>query len=605
MISLFFKRKGGETISLGTILFIVTIVAGFVFRDALPANATSAGPRSPTTATNNTSLGTISWSSPNNVFLSDNQRATVILSNDQISNYLVATGFDFSAIPDNATITGILVNIERSEEGLSTRAGIFDYAVHIVQGGTISATENKADISTAWPNSANENYASYGGVADLWGISWTTAQIKSANFGVAISAQNRKISGHPAGANESARIDHITITVEYSVLSTNEVTVGATLTQPANATEGATGIVMGVFTFLASSETAAINSIKISEKGTVNANVNLSNIKLYAQEESVCTFSGSVQIGTTQQFSGADEATIGSLNLPAGTAVPQCVFVVLDVGSSAGSGNTIEIEITAAGDVAITNGTPAGVFPVQIDGTTIIRTGMGTVISTEIDFDWVSGQTGWGEIIWSTSEPEGDVKIRVRYTMSAPCDTLIPDLDLSGNSIGFDASVSPLNISSLDTITYNRICLEATLIAGVSAAPTLNDWAITWGAPAGGYAPLGTYISSPFDTGTPSAFTAIEWNWSKTNPACASCAIRFQIQTAPDAGGTPGAWTPTWAGPEGNDGDETDYFTLSTGEIIHKNHNGNQWVRYRATLDGDGADTPVLEEVRIFYQLQI
>ena len=385
----------------------------------------------------------------------------------------------------------------------------------------------------------------------------------------------------------------------------NQITVGTTLTQPLYVVEGNTAVVMGAFTFISSASAATVNSIKISEKGTVNANANLINAKLYAQQESTCTFAGSTQIGTTQSFSAADEATFGLLELSVGTLTQQCVFVVLDVSASAGALNNIEIEITAAGDIAATGGTITGTFPVQISGSTVIRADAGTIMSTEIDFDWAAGQTSWGKAIWSTTETEGDIKLRIYYTTATACDTIIPDSALPGNSAGFDVLQSPLSIDSLNPSTYNRICLQATLIAGTNAAPTLNQWAITWGAPAGGYVVSGTYISSPFNAGTPSAFTVIEWNWSKTNPACSSCAIRLQIQTAPDAGDAPGAWTPTWAGPEGNDGDETDYFTLSTGEMIHKDHNGNQWVRYRTTLDGDGVDTPVLEEIRIFYHSQI
>jgi len=116
------------------------------------------------------------------------------------------------------------------------------------------------------------------------------------------------------------------------------------------------------------------------------------------------------------------------------------------------------------------------------------------------------------------------------------------------------------------------------------------------------YALSGTYTSAPFNTGSSGAFNVIEWKWSKTNINCGSCTVRIQIQTAPDAGDTPGVWSPTWSGPEGEDGDETDYYTLSTGELIHTDHNNDQWVRYRAALEGDSTATPILEEVKLNYQ---
>ncbi|MBI2052835.1 MAG: hypothetical protein HYT34_01155 [Candidatus Ryanbacteria bacterium] len=145
----------------------------------------------------------------------------------------------------------------------------------------------------------------------------------------------------------------------------NVVTVGTSLAQPTNVTEGNTAVVMGAFTFISSASPATITSIKVSEKGTVNANTNLSNARLYAEQEATCTFAGATQIGTNQSFTALDEATFGSLTLSVGNITQQCVFIVLDVGSSAGGGNTIEIEITASGDVAVTGASVSGTFPVQ------------------------------------------------------------------------------------------------------------------------------------------------------------------------------------------------------------------------------------------------
>ncbi|MEK9175006.1 MAG: hypothetical protein AAB795_00265, partial [Patescibacteria group bacterium] len=516
--------------------------------------------------------------------------------------------------------------------------------------------------------------------------------------------------------------------------------------------------------------------IKISEKGTVNAQPpNLTNVKLYAQEESTCTFVGSTQIGTIQSFSALEEATFTSLTLSVGTSVQQCVFVVLDVGSAAGAGGgqTVAIEISNSGDVAISNGTPAGTFPAQL-GSSPIRLDQGTIMSTEVDFDWMPGQTSWGEVILSTTETDGDVKIRIYYTVSVLCDTIVPESALAGNAVGFDAA-APINISGLNTTTYNRICLQATLVAGASAAPTLNDWAVKWGgvtmsfsqsayrlfqnednagvttafamqdtsatisgsqpfrlrllvhvggsaltqngqsfklqyAPkpsaCGAYSDItsgtaiayinnptpndgdflttsvfdpihggdttvsqtyeetnnftkskskipanqdgewdfalksngilssgtyciravkidnsvldtytvtpeikiavyttsGTYISSNFNANTPTIFSVIEWIWSKSNQSCASCNIKLQIKTAPDNGGVPGVWTPTWSGPLGNNGDELDYYTMSTGEMVHPDHNDQQWIKYRATFEGDSSATPILDEIKIYYK---
>lgn len=111
----------------------------------------------------------------------------------------------------------------------------------------------------------------------------------------------------------------------------------------------------------------------------------------------------------------------------------------------------------------------------------------------------------------------------------------------------------------------------------------------------------GFLISSAYNTGTTSAFTVIEWDGDV--PACSPvCEIKMQIQTAPDNGGAPGAWTTTWCGPEGNNGNEDDYFTTKNGELIHPDNNQAQWIRYKAILLGDTTKAPLLEEVRIYYQ---
>lgn len=112
------------------------------------------------------------------------------------------------------------------------------------------------------------------------------------------------------------------------------------------------------------------------------------------------------------------------------------------------------------------------------------------------------------------------------------------------------------------------------------------------------YAGSGYFISSAFDTGDSSSFAALFW----TENMPVGCDIKFQIKTAQDVGGFPGSWSSSWSGPEGEDGDETDYYTTSDGELIHTDHNTDQWIKYKVILSGDGSDTPVLSDVVFYYQ---
>jgi hypothetical protein len=105
----------------------------------------------------------------------------------------------------------------------------------------------------------------------------------------------------------------------------------------------------------------------------------------------------------------------------------------------------------------------------------------GVARSQPIDFDFVSNQPTWGDITFSSTEPFGtDVLVRVRYTNTTTCDTLVPDGVLAGNSAGFDTTELPIDISGLSTTTYSQLCLEATITTLGSASASLDDWALTW-----------------------------------------------------------------------------------------------------------------------------
>jgi len=79
--------------------------------------------------------------------------------------------------------------------------------------------------------------------------------------------------------------------------------------------------------------------------------------------------------------------------------------------------------------------------------------------------------------------------------------------------------------------------------------------------------------------------------------ASANETVKFEVSTAPDSGGSPGVWS-SWYGAAGSG----TFFTNATGTLISTDLNDNQWVRYRATLSGNGSGTPVLEEVRVNYK---
>jgi hypothetical protein len=167
----------------------------------VPAN----GPKSPLTVTN-VVLGGESWDTPSNASASDNIYTTATNpSFPYTSDYLKCTNFQFN-IPSNAIILGIVVEIERFAD---IGSSVQDYRIRIVKGGTIGSTDKSA--GGYW--STSEAYYSYGSSVDLWGETWTPADINSSNFGVAIA-----VTGGPLAY---ATIDHVRITVYATLIGDN------------------------------------------------------------------------------------------------------------------------------------------------------------------------------------------------------------------------------------------------------------------------------------------------------------------------------------------------------------------------------------------------
>lgn len=193
---------------------LVLLILSFFFAKILDAQCISAGTRDGSIFYNNIAVGSVNWNNPGNAQYSDNTRSSASVSlgifSSASTHYLLASGFGFS-IPAFSYICGIKVEIEKSYQVLlGLFSSITDNSVKIVKGGVVSGAERALG---AWPSS--DAYSSYGGSTDLWGLTWTPADINNANFGVAISA---KISTGVASLSINALIDHIRITVYYDAL---------------------------------------------------------------------------------------------------------------------------------------------------------------------------------------------------------------------------------------------------------------------------------------------------------------------------------------------------------------------------------------------------
>ena len=151
-----------------------------------------------------TSAGS-AWSNPTRAAASDNSYATASVDGT-ITQYLQCTGYGF-AIPGGATINGITVNVERKSSSVAD-GGSADNAMRLVKTGVIGAT----DRSTTTTYTTLDVVEAHGSLSDLWGTTWTSADINAANFGAAFKATKAS----PFNAAHTISVDQIQISVDYS-----------------------------------------------------------------------------------------------------------------------------------------------------------------------------------------------------------------------------------------------------------------------------------------------------------------------------------------------------------------------------------------------------
>lgn len=154
------------------------------------------GPKYSSTLANNTSYGSFAW---HNIVSTPNTNAWNVSSahcylDTNISNYLKLTNFGFS-IPTGSTILGITAELY-----IFSAVGTERFkSCRIVKNNVVVGTD-KGD------NSVIASTKTLGNIADLWGTTWTAADISSSNFGVVFAIQ-----GYSAGSGVGCYGARITI----------------------------------------------------------------------------------------------------------------------------------------------------------------------------------------------------------------------------------------------------------------------------------------------------------------------------------------------------------------------------------------------------------
>lgn len=172
--------------------------------------AQTAGPNYPGNAANTGGITSIAWNNPGRITTDDVLYATATMSPGQVTRVLNGYNYGF-AIPLTATINGITVTVMRQSDANGGGNSINDLSVRLLKGGTAVGT-NMA-TGTDWPITMTA--VTYGGATNLWGTTWTPAEINAAGaggFGVAFSAETQATA-----SNRTASVDYIHVTIHYAV----------------------------------------------------------------------------------------------------------------------------------------------------------------------------------------------------------------------------------------------------------------------------------------------------------------------------------------------------------------------------------------------------
>lgn len=156
----------------------------------------STGAKFPTSGTTADRASATAWTNPGFITADDTSYATAAVPTD----YLIATGYDFSSIPNGSVIQGVTVVVNASESG----SGLSDYVPQLCSAATPTLIGSaKTAISL---NGTTQTSNTSGSSSDVWGASLTAAIVKNSGFGAVIWSTD---------TTNTLSVDYITIDITY------------------------------------------------------------------------------------------------------------------------------------------------------------------------------------------------------------------------------------------------------------------------------------------------------------------------------------------------------------------------------------------------------
>lgn len=178
----------------------------FAFRSSGPVSYTTDWTRAQTVSSQDRSGG-VAWTNVANIADADEATEAVVYTYNSpyTSDWARCTNFDFSAIPSGATIRGIEMRQRVRYDGtygsgVNRSLEIFTRKTSGQAGSNIVSNPQIFGTVLAWE--------SWGGAANLWGATWSRADIVSADFGFDVCHEGNSVGGISYIAQVQARITY-------------------------------------------------------------------------------------------------------------------------------------------------------------------------------------------------------------------------------------------------------------------------------------------------------------------------------------------------------------------------------------------------------------
>ncbi len=294
------------------------------------------------------------------------------------SDFLTFTGgnndnYTMGTLANVSSVSAIYVPVYHRETGtnMTMSVSLWD-ATEATQYGTTQTFANRA--TTQWDT------------ATFSGLTLTQAQLDGLRVRITCT--------RGGGPSRNCLAYAMFATVAYTEVI--NVTVSALGTQQDLGIATSSAYVGGAFAIVENTSSRSITSITIAEQGTVDAQTDLDNIKLFYEFDTTApydcsglTYNGTeTQFGSTDTdgFSAADGTATFTGSVSITTTQAMCVYTVLDVLSSATPGETLEIQITNPSTDVVGSGSPiiSPATAVLLPGTTTLR----RPLLTQENFHW-------------------------------------------------------------------------------------------------------------------------------------------------------------------------------------------------------------------------